>query len=59
MTVFTRVKNNIEYAKYRRLKGKALVEVTKHQSDLDDTEFKYWMSVFVYATKKCEDIPLH
>ena len=58
MNIFKRTKNNLEYAKWKRVRNKSLEEAIKCLYDEDDTEFRYWVSKFNLATKKCIDIDI-
>lgn len=59
MKILKRVKNNLEYAKWRKIRKEALEEMTKHQHDADDTEFKYWAHLELLAMKKCIEIDIN
>lgn len=59
MSIFTRIINNVLYAKYRKGMKKALKEAKKHLRDEDDTAFRYWTKVYLYYSKKCLEMPLH
>lgn len=42
MNIITKIKNNVEYAHWRKIRDKSLFEMEKHESDKDDTEWKRW-----------------
>ena len=58
MNIFKRVKNNVEYAKWRKIREKSLAEATLRLFDEDDTEFKYWVAKHNLAVKKCNEIDI-
>ena len=59
MNICKKVKNNIEYAKWRRIREKSLAEAGKRLFDEDDTEFKYWAARYQLALKKCMEIDIN
>lgn len=58
MNIITRVKNNFEYAYYRKLRDKAIVKAEKHINDEDDHEFKKWAKLGLKYLRKCLEIPI-
>lgn len=56
--IFNKVKNNMEYAKWRKIRKDSLKKMKEHQNDEDDSEFKYWAHTNLYATKKCMEIEI-
>jgi len=59
MNIIKRISNNLKYAKYRKLRDKALYEMKKHEYDTDKTEWIHWASIGMESIKKCRNIPLH
>ena len=56
MNIFIRIKNNLEYAYYRKLRDKALIEMEKHEKDADDSEWRKWAIIGLDSLKKCDTI---
>lgn len=59
MNIVTKTINNLRYAKYRKLRDMAFLEMKKHEKDVDSTEWKYWTLVGLDSMQKCIEIPLH
>lgn len=59
MNIITKIKNNVEYAHWRKIRDKALFEMEKHESDKGSTEWKRWAYLELKALRKCDEIPLH
>lgn len=57
MNIITKIKNNIEYAYYRRLREKAVIEAGKNMNN--DLEFTKWVDIHRICVKKCLEIPLN
>ena len=56
--MFNKVKNNIEYAKWRKIRVESEKEMQKHLNDDDQTEFKFWLAQYSLAVKKCKEIDI-
>lgn len=59
MNMITRIKNNFQYQKYRRLREEALANVQKSEAMNDTVEFKKWLGKYIEYSKKCLEIDLH
>ena len=57
MNILERVKNNVEYAYYRRIRSKSLRMMEKYEDDIE--QWNYWAERGTEALKKCAEIPLH
>lgn len=58
MNMVTRIINNFEYAKYRRLREDALANIQRCELEGDDREFKKWLGKYIEYTKKCSEIQI-
>ena len=58
MDIFTRTKNNIKYAYYRKLWDKALTKMKEHEGDADQTEWKKWAKISLKCMNVCVLTPL-
>lgn len=58
MKLYNKVKNNLEYAKWRKIRVESEKEMMKHKDDDDQTEFKFWMAQYSLALKKCREIEI-
>lgn len=56
MNIITRIKNNIEYAYYRKLREKAVIEACKNINN--DSEFIKWVDIHRKCIEKCSIIPI-
>ena len=56
MNIFTRIRNNIEYAYYRKLWDKSISEMIKHCED--DLAFRKWAEISFECWKKCHEIQI-
>ena len=56
--MFNRVKNNMEYAKWRKIRVESEKEMKKHLFDDDTTEYKYWAARYSLALKKCIELDI-
>ena len=58
MNMITRIINNFEYAKYRRLREEAKANVERSEAEGNETEFKKWLGKYIEYSKKCLEIPI-
>ena len=56
--MITRIINNFQYAKYRRLREEALANIQKCELEGNDEEFKKWLGKYIEYGKKCLEIPI-
>lgn len=52
LNIFTKVINNIERAKYRKIRKVSLMGMEKHYHDEDPTMFMYWAMKYERAVAK-------
>lgn len=58
MNMITRIKNNFQYQKYRRLREEALANIKRSEAMNDTVEFKKWLGKYIEYSKKCLEIPI-
>ena len=56
--ILNKVKNNVEYAKWRKIRVESEKEMQKHLNDEDQTEFNFWTAQYMLAAKKCREIEI-
>jgi hypothetical protein len=56
--MFNKVKNNMEYAKWRKIRVESEKMMQQHINDEDQTEFKFWCAQYSLALKKCREIEI-
>ena len=56
--MFNKVKNNMEYAKWRKIRMESEKMMQQHMNDDDQTEFKFWCAQYALALKKCREIEI-
>ena len=58
MNIFTRIKNNVQYAYYRKLSDVAIANMKKHVNEESSTEFKKWAKIGFNSLMKCLEIQI-
>lgn len=58
MNMITRIINNFEYQKYRRLREEALANIQRSEAMNDTVEFKKWLGRYIEYSKKCMEIQI-
>lgn len=58
MNIFTKIKNNVEYAYYAERRKRAIRNVLKHSNDADDREWRKHMKIALDSIAKCCEIPI-
>ena len=56
--IFKKVRNNMEYNKWMKIKEEALLKAAEHSNDEDDIEFRYWVTRYLMASDKCYSIDI-
>ena len=56
--IFKKVRNNMEYNKWMKIKEEALLKANEHSMDEDDTEFRFWNTRYLMASNKCFNIDI-
>ena len=56
--ILNKVKNNMEYAKWRKIREESEKMMQQHMNDDDQTEFKFWCAQYALALKKCREIEI-
>ena len=58
MKLYNKVKNNVEYYKWSKIRKESLDKMNKHLEDEDQTEYKFWYAQYLLALKKCREIEI-
>lgn len=58
MKLYNKIKNNIEYAKWAKLRNEALENMKEHMHDDDQIDYNYWFKQYRIAVKKCNEIEI-
>jgi hypothetical protein len=59
MNIFTKIKNHVEYAYYRKLYDVSTERMLKYGREQNEMERRKWEKNAVKAFTKCMIIPLH
>ena len=59
MNFIVRLKNNLEYAHWRKMSDVCFAKMKEHDCDEDITEWRKWAIKNLECLKKCMEIPLH
>ena len=58
MKLYNKVKNNVEYYKWSKIRKESLEKMKEHLEDEDQTEYKFWYAQCLLALKKCREIEI-
>lgn len=58
MNIFRKVKNNVEYYKWSKIREKSFKKAEEHMDDEDDRIFRYYAARLDLALMKCEEIEI-